>query len=375
MAVIPPASERTPPRHEGPLALFHDALRDLEAGRRSDHVRIAWLGDSHAQADFWTDTLRRGLQKRFGLGGPGFVHFGFRAYRHGGVRVEVKGKWRFRPRQPSTSEPWGDGAFGLGGILHAGYAEYRHAIIEVTDDRLDAATKLTWDLCYKFGSDKDQFKLEFAQDAPETFAVDDDIGQLQHLTRESTGPAQLKAKIGDGRPDFCGLVIETDRSTPGVVVDTLGINGARYGTALAWNEEQWANEVKRRTPELFVLEYGGNEASDRVINPALYKKQLLELIARVRRIRGDVSCLVIGAADRADAEAKIPPIVAVQREAASEAQCMFWDTYTIMGGKGSLRSWRAEHKAAADGVHLKPNGYKELGALLLADLMKSYRKK
>ena len=49
---------------------------------------------------------------------------------------------------------------------------------------------------------------------------------------------------------------------PGVVLHTLGINGARYGTALAWNEEAWLREVARRPPDLVILEYGGNEAGD-----------------------------------------------------------------------------------------------------------------
>ncbi|HKX39416.1 MAG TPA: hypothetical protein VJN20_12230, partial [Burkholderiales bacterium] len=63
--------------HEGPLANFYDALSALDRGERKEHVRIAWLGDSHAQADFWTGYLRRALQKRFGNGGPGFVHLGY----------------------------------------------------------------------------------------------------------------------------------------------------------------------------------------------------------------------------------------------------------------------------------------------------------
>ena len=61
------------------------------------------------------------------------------------------------------------------------------------------------------------------------------------------------------------------------------------------------------------------------------------------------------------------------RDAASESDCMFWDTYAIMGGKGSLRKWRDDQRAGVDGVHLKPRGYQELGALLLADLMRDYQ--
>jgi len=177
----------------------------------------------------------------------------------------------------------------------------------------------------------------------------------------------------NGRSDFCGVVIETDPAEhPGVVLDNLGINGARYGTALAWNEAAWAEEVKRRDPELFIFEYGGNEAGDGIIKPREYRQQALELIARAKRIQPGAACLVIGPADRADAESKIPPIRNVIREAAAEAECQFWDTYDKMGGRGSLRTWRDDDRAAPDGVHLRPKGYAELGALLLSDLMAGY---
>ncbi len=363
--------------HTGPLASFHDALRGLERGKRKEHVRIMWLGDSHAQADFWTGALRSALQKRFGNAGPGFVHVGFKAYRHDGVRFDIKGKWRMRPKRPSTVTPWGDGAFGLGGILHAGFAGRRRVLFELTDAAL-AARQLRWDICYKHGLETDSFRFKLGKAKSETIEAESkrDLGVIRHLQRRSRGAAQLKLVIRDGRPDFCGVVVETDsdKEPAGVVLDNLGINGARYGTALAWNEQAWAKEVARRPAQLFILEYGGNEASDYIIKPDRYKQQAIALIARLRRVLPQASCLVIGPSDRADAEAKIPPINEAVRAAAKQASCMFWDTYEIMGGKGSLRKWRDDDRAAADGVHLRPRGYAQIGALLTQDLMASYRR-
>jgi len=355
----------------------------MEKGERDDHVRIMWLGDSHAQADFWTDVIRTGLQKRFGHGGPGFVHVGFKSYRHARIRFDIRGRWRMRPKAPSTVEPWGDGAFGLGGVLHAGWADYRSVTLDLEDPGLDGKP-LTWDFCYKHGLPSDQFRLELGQKA-ETFTPSKtssgegggSVGEITHIRRRTDGPTRLKVRVVDGRPDFCGVVIETDpkAAAPGVVLDNLGINGARYATPLAWNEKAWADEVNRRpAPELFIFEYGGNEASDLVVRPEQYKQNALALIARARRIRPDASCLVIGPSDRADAEARIPPIVAALEEAAAQAKCRFWNTYDVMGGRGSLRNWRDTDRAAPDGIHLKPKGYDEIGALLLQDLMSDYRR-
>ncbi len=360
--------------HAGPLSTFYDHLHGLERKERNEHVRIVWLGDSHAQADFWPDAIRRGLQQRFGFGGPGFLHFGMKEYRHAGVKFDIKGGWRMRPKMPSSIEPWGDGAFGLGGILHAGFSGFRAVTADLTDDRL-AGRELTIDLCYKPGLESDAFTLEITGGEPTTLQPGKAaIGTLHHVAKRAKGKVQVRVRVKDGRPDFCGLVVETDpASGPGVVLDNLGINGARYATPLAWNEDAWAAEVKRRPPSLFIFEYGGNEASDGVVKPAAYKADALKLIARARNIVPEASCLVIGPSDRVDAEQRIPPIVKVLKEAAVEAKCRFWNTYEIMGGKGSLAAWRDSDRAAPDGVHLTPKGYAEVGALLLEDLMSGYQ--
>jgi lysophospholipase L1-like esterase len=361
-------------KHEGPLGHFHDALADLADERRSEHVRVAWLGDSHAQADFWPDAIRRGLQNKFGNGGLGFLHVGMNGYRHAGIRFDIQGKWRMRPKMPSTIQPWPGGALGLGGVLNAGFAGNRVVSMDLVDDRLKGK-KLKIDLCYRYGLDADDFSLQIGDAEPERFDRRAGVqGKLEHIERTVTAPATLKLRVKNGRPDFCGLVIETDASEegPGVVLDTLGINGARYATALAWEEASWAAEVKRRPPDLFIFEYGGNEAGDGIVKPEKYRQNALDLIARARRIVPEASCLVIGPSDRVDAEQRIAQVVPIFKQAAEESGCAFWNTYEVMGGKGSLRLWRDTDRAADDGVHLKPKGYTEVGALLLADLMKSF---
>lgn len=361
-----------PLAHGGPLASFYDALRDLECGRREQHVRIAWLGDSHAQADFWTGRLRRGLQQRFGNAGPGFVHLGFREYRHDGMRVLVHGKWYQRPKRIATTKRYKEGILGLGGILSTGYADKPRASLTLTDAE-HAGRKLRWELCYQVNERADEFRVTITGSKRRTVGGQGRLGSLRHLELEAQGLATLEVRPTKGRPMLCGVVVETQPTEQlGVVLDNLGINGARYATALAWNAVHWGAELSRRSPELVVLEYGGNEASDFQSRPEAYQRHLERLVARVRKIRPGVACLVIGLADRADAESRIAAIRDAQRAGAQAAGCGFWDTYELMGGKGSLRRWRDEKKAAEDGVHLMPRGYEELGDRLLADLMADY---
>ena len=84
----------------GGLIRFYRDLAELEAGKRRDAVRIYWLGDSHTSADYLTGTLRARLQKRFGVGGPGFVRVGLKPYRHSQVRWACDGPWKIEPVPP-----------------------------------------------------------------------------------------------------------------------------------------------------------------------------------------------------------------------------------------------------------------------------------
>lgn len=373
LARVEPASEAELLPHTGPLAKFHDALRELALGRRHEHVRIMWLGDSHAQPDFWTGELRRQLQQRFGAAGPGFVHLGYKQYRHDGLLLEVTGKWRLRPKGPASTLPYPGGALGLGGILTAGYADRPRVDLRLTDPTL-AGQRLSWDLCYKLSAKGARLGLQLGDEKMKIIELEDQLGRLRHLRFETAGPERLQIRTDDVRTELCGLTIETDPAArPGVVIDNLGINGARYATALAWDPALWAAEVRRRPPQLFVIEYGGNEAGNGSFAPELYGRQLAQLIRRLKLIQPEAACLVVGLTERTDFAGRIAAVRDRTREAALGGGCLFWDSYEQMGGRGSMTAWQQAGKAYDDGIHLNPKGYRELAALLHRDLLAGFQ--
>jgi len=367
----------TPRRAGDVLATFYAALRDLSGGARKKHVRVMWLGDSHGAADFWSGNLRAALQKRFGNGGPGFVHAGLRDYRHDGLKValESKTKWRTRPKNPATRSVTGDGVFGLGGIMLLGSPDMPKPSIMITDP--DAPQGLTWDLCYRMTTPNDELQIAAAgaKDIVVKATTEPAAAPLSHAVITSEGPATWSVKVAKGFPELCGVVVEADPQThPGVVLDTLGINGARFATPLAWNEAAWTAELTRRMPELVVLEYGTNELSDSPVRPAMFTDQIRAVMARIRKVRPDVDCIALAPTDRADTEERLPLVRDAIREGAMESGCAFWDTYAIMGGPGSIRTWASETppRAAKDGVHLSWRGYRELGTKLAEDILRGF---
>lgn len=358
------------------LATFYQALRDLSGSGPKKHVRIAWLGDSHGAADFWSGALRTELQKRFGNGGPGFLHLGYRDYRHDGVKTKVSGKWKLRPPNPATRSVTGDGIFGLGGILFAASENSPTASISISE--ASTPTKLTWDLCYRLGSPKDELLVTLTG-KPNTAlkaGQEETAGEVRHAVLSSdANEVEFSVSVAGGTPSLCGLYVEADaESHPGVVLDTLGINGARFATPLAWNEAAWAEELKRHAPDLVILEYGTNEMSDYPLRTSVFSEPIQSIMTRIRKVRPGVDCVVLAPTDRADTADRVTVARDAVREGALESGCAFWDTLTIMGGKGAIRAWADERppRAAKDGVHLSWRGYRELGQKLAEDLMRGF---
>jgi lysophospholipase L1-like esterase len=354
------------------LARFHAALNELERRRSKRHVRILWLGDSHGQADFWSGQVRKQLQARFGNAGPGFLHLGYKNYRHDGIKLDIQGKWRMRPKKPVGVSKQDDGVFGLGGLLMSGYDD--NPRVELTlNEPLPGATA-HYDLCYRLVQQGDA--IAYAIDgAKETLAsAGGPLGGLTHVALQGkpAGPLVVRPI---GRTDLCGVILETDPDTqPGVVVDTLAINGARYGTMLAWDETAWVMEVERRAPDLVILELGTNEAGDGT--PAYNKVsgQVGELLGRVRKAGKNVDCVVVSSTDRADAETRTTKMRATLKEAAKREGCFWFDAWELLGGEGAMAKLREEPepRVQPDGIHLTIKGYRALGGQMVDALLKGY---
>jgi lysophospholipase L1-like esterase len=321
------------------------------------------MGDSHAAADFWPDAVRKPLQARFGAGGPGFIYLGLGVYRHAGMKVVRDGKWRVAPRQPSLWTRQDDGIFGLGGIRVVPDDAKSRMELTLSADAVRGGAR--WDLAFRLPSRN--ARLRIAVQGGETRQVDSTtaaVGVLAHLEWRTKPGAAVVIDGAVGEPELFGIVVESER--PGVVVDTLGINGARIATPLAWDAEPWLAEARRRSPSLFILAYGTNEVGDRLA-PHRYGPELESLVARVRQAAPDADCLVVGPTDREGPGwtplPRVAEIEAVERQTAERLGCGFWSARDAMGGEGSLRRWADQSPplAASDHVHLTPRGYEELG--------------
>lgn len=359
-----------------PLGHFFEALLQLQKGTRQSHVRVLWLGDSHTNADFLSGTVRALLREQFGDGGPGFVRIGTRPYRHEGVKLGREGAWNVDPDPPARRSLQDDGVFGLSGMRAVPGADASFSLQVVARDAGgDAPAR--FELSYSLPPDA-SFSLELAgkrQRVDAKTPADFTAAGIAHLSLSAPLKSQLLLAPERGAPRFFGVIVEQS-AKPGVVLDTLGIDGARLETPLAWNEAAFVDEVARRAPELFVVAFGTNEAFD-AVKVERYAKHLGDVVQRLRRGAPRASCLVLGPTDAPLGDGSVPRVAevsAVLQKASLQLACSYVSLQGLMGGEGSFaKGMRAKERLAQpDKLHLTPKGYQELGRALGKLLLDAY---
>lgn len=378
--IVTPPVETAMGALERPTALrsFFEALARLEDGRAEEDVLIAQLGDSHTAADVQTAIVRGALQSHFGDGGRGFVAIGqpWKHYRQAGVRGGMSGEWAPERTKYQRGKLQGDGMYGLSGIAVTTHKRGARAWADLTTQ---ASRAELWYLEQPGGGalevllDGDRVALVSTRSAETRSAFYAfDLGDAARRQIE------VRA-VGDGAVRVFGLSL--DRAEHGVVLDALGINGARVSTALSWDEQHFEEQLRRRSPALVVFAYGTNESTDIDMPQDAYERQLAEAIGRVARAVPNASCLLLGPPDRAVraddgwvTAPKIAEIIAAQQNAAEAAGCAFYDQQAAMGGDGSIAAWAEEDppRAHRDRCHLTREGYAELGGSFASDLLRAY---
>ncbi|MDX2051096.1 MAG: GDSL-type esterase/lipase family protein [Polyangiaceae bacterium] len=363
--------EPTAPTSKGvALPRFYSLLRALENEVQARPVHIAWLGDSHTAADFWTGEVRAQLQARFGVGGPGFFHVALKSYRHASLSFEQNGAWGREPGPPSLRTRTGDGVFGLGGIRT--FPRSSSATFKAQPEPNATLGEAMWKVRVRLGN-ADRVRLSSGE---HSFTLTgDEVPKIEEQVLPAPRGEALHVRVLAGAPQFLGGSLESSQG--GVVLHTLGVDGARVETALAWNEEAWKLELAQREVGLVVLAFGTNEAFDQRA-PAAYAEHYARVMARVRAAVPSADCLIIGLPDALDANGqphpRVPEIGKVQEETAAHLGCAFFSAASAMANEGGFAGWllATPRLAKADGIHLTISGYQLLGARTVAAIVSGY---
>lgn len=360
------------------LAAFHAALRRAERG--AGQARVVFFGASHVASDLFTGHVRESLQRRFGDAGHGLVlpAHPWRTYRHRGIELESSRRdWQSEKVRVGTEAPE---PFGIHGVYVESARANAWGRLTTSESGVGASASL-FDVYYQARPDGGSFDVVLDGRAVQTVSTRAEAsagGYATYRVPDERHVLELRVR-GDGPVRFFGVAVE--REVPGVIVDTLGINGARARYQLLWEEALYREQLARRQPDLVVLAYGTNESGDDAPIER-YEEELRAVVARVRETVPNAACLLVGPSDRPvrrgdgtfEDRPRTAQIIETQHRVALESGCGFFDLVAFTGGPLSMVQWAAHEPpfAAPDHVHFTRRGYERLGDVLLGALLDGY---
>lgn len=366
---------------------FFAQLARTEARQPNAVTRVTHYGDSPITNDGITSTVRRIMQEQYGDAGHGFILIDkpWAWYGHQGITFTSGGDW---DDNPMIGGRVNDGEFGLGGVAFRASGPGRYARFAPASEGQTGKNFSRMEVYYLQQPGGGQFSVDVNGDNSRTVSTSGDVetSGFYELKATQSGANTFNLKTLGGNVQLFGAVIENDG--PGVVYDSLGVNGAYAGLlATAMNFDHWAQQLQHRNPNLVILNYGTNEsqyASDDQMER--YDKDLREVVRRVRAALPGVSILIVSPMDRGKRAAggkvitmpSIPKIIEMQRRVALETGCAFFDTFTAMGGEGTMAKWSAgkgkDHLVGGDLTHPTAEGAEIVGRLVFEAIKDSYLK-
>lgn len=346
------------------LEAFHASLAN-----RQGRTRIMVWGASHTAEDRFTGILRETWQRRFGDAGPGLVLPAqpFPLYGHREVEIAPTGAWR--PVRVSgrhrTAGRYGPAGFAI--------ETSRRAEGWVATRTVDSAR-----LFYLMQPGGGHFDLGVDDGPPRTIATSGDRVQSVLLTPDG-GLRRLTLQArGDGVVRIYGVSLE--RQHPGVIVDAMGVPGARMRDRLPWDDGAMRRQLAELEPNLIVLAYGTNEAGFTGRPLSRYHDEVDEALRRAKNVAPGASCLLIGPSDwpviepggAFAARPRTAEVIAIQREAALRHGCGYFDLVAFMGGPLSMPRWVEAGLALDDHVHFTDQGHRVLARVLSAALLRGF---
>lgn len=349
------------------LSRFARALEKTARREPGAITRIAHYGDSIVVVDQMTASMRELYQKRYGDAGLGFVLAlrPWRWYRHAGVRQGASDGWQiFR----SISGGPEDRLYGYGGVTFVARWRQREVWFDTRGDDGEAGQPFSRLEVFAL-EQPDGGSLELVVDGEREAIVETAAEKVRsgfHEVELEDAPHKVELRTSENQPvRLFGVSME--RQGPGVVYDSLGLNGTCMTVLGRMNMDHLGEQIAHRDVDLVILGFGTGEAK-RPGLVARYERTIRPILEDFRRVAPETSCLILGPIDRGFAKLgprsspMIPQIIEVQRKLAAEVGCAFYDSFAAMGGDGSVERWVNHGLIKRDRTH--PT---ERGAAILAD--------
>jgi lysophospholipase L1-like esterase len=336
-------------------------------------INIVQIGDSHIQADLFSNRLRQMLQSYFigGNGGRGFVfpYTMARTNNPSNYKVKYTGSWT-GCRNIELNKSCTLGLAGIAVTTYDSVASFSLSSANF-DDIIYDYTRIR--IFYDSENDAHNIELENIGSV-QVAEINESPGVKEWILSGATNEVDIRIrKTGGGKEAFTlyGVALETE--DPGIIYHSVGVNGAQVTSFLRC--ELLDEQLQKLDPDLIVISLGTNDAYGSPFDESVFQANYLEFLNRIKKANPGVPILLTTPGDCY--KAKHPNTNNIKaREAiytlAKTENCNVWDFFTVMGGLSSMQSWRNNGLAGGDRVHLTKAGYELQGSLMFDALVKGF---
>lgn len=337
------------------LPQFYAALGKAD----EQSVRIVHYGDSQIEEDRISMIIRRRLQDRFAGGGIGLVpmvqtiptYTAKQTLEQNGHEVPNSVVKRYVAYGPSSMRLKDDNRYGP--MAQVAYiTEPIDVNIELLRDRVPTY-------------DYDRIRVLCTDSVRFTFVTDSATHRSAIIHFEGEGYVY-------------GISLET---TTGVQVDNIPMRGAAGTNFTTMNKQMFADYFRETNTALIIMQFGGN-AMPSIRTKAGLDKYVLAMRQQIHFLMSaapNASLLFIGPSDMittVDGEQQTYPLLPQLDSAlttmVAEEGGAYYSLFRLMGGAGSMISWRDMGLAGDDMIHFTRAGAKKVGEMLAAQLLEDY---
>ena len=341
-------------------------------------LRIMYYGDSQIEGDRITSTMRRQFQKKFGGAGIGFIAPENLYNLTHSFTVEHSDNLRMISYHDVNDSLKNNSLVFKEVVLPANQEAWFK--IKQIRNKENKADYLQLKMFYRSPGD---FAVVVKQEGKVIYQ-----GQINATTEiralnfnfSYTPPSiELFLQSTDSLV-ITGFSLETKS---GIQFDNIALRGLSYPPFSMSDTKSMQETMRLINPGLCILHFGVNIAPSVREKYTYYRSRLVREIRKMKELMPGVPILVVGISDMARKEngemvsyPNIEAIKKVQKEAARNCGCAFWDLEEFMGGVGSMVEWvNADPRLGQkDFVHFTNEGTEKIGEHLSELIISEYEK-
>lgn len=362
--------------HKDEVPAFESFYRKFDSliNYRKGQLRIYHIGGSHIQADIYSNKMRTYLNTFWpGLSGARGLIFPFTLAETNNpynYRVEGYGTWEAH-RNVIKKDTVTLGLLGISVDTKDSLAGFKIYYREKETMRyLHDKIKIYHNV------KNTSYKVEFGY--PELIKeviVDSVTGFTQFILTKEIDTAFFRiTRVKSDTSRFITYGVELMNSEPGVVYNSIGVNGASLPNYLRCQD--FEKQLSQLPPDLFIFSVGTNDANVPFedFDTAVYRKNLEDLIQRILKVNPNTAILLTVPNDAYYYKKYPNKNVARIREVVIGLSAKYgfgvWDFYGVMGELGSSMTWYKEGLMHKDRIHFTWEGYNLKGDLFFEAFLK-----